>query len=418
MPGLLDYIATDPSQRAITAIGAGLLGVRRGQEGQAILGGLNAYDQALANQHRARVTDAQMQEQSLRMQQLQQQIADQEAARRFYGDRSQLMHPGTPAVVGNMDTAEAASPSTPRSSRDLAQRLMASGNPVLVQQGYAMLTKQDEPIKVGKDDRLLARDGNGGFRTLLDAAPDETRTTELAKLIGERDKFPPGHPIRAIYDNQIRKISTHAPATNVTVGLQAPYAGQDSQGNPIVVQPANRPGVAPQVLTGPDGKPIQPLANKKADLSEAQAKATTLLGQMVSASKELEKAGGDQAGAIEQFNVMASGTPIRALASERGGRRRQAQDQWAEAFLRFKTGAATTEAEIARNVATFFPQIGNGPEVIAQKRRARKQAENDMRIAAGRGTTQIDARTDASADGQAATMRFNPATGKLERVQQ
>jgi hypothetical protein len=63
----------------------------------------------------------------------------------------------------------------------------------------------------------------------------------------------------------------------------------------------------------------------------------------------------------------------------------QAQDQWSEAYLRFKTGAAATEPEVTRNNRTFFPVFGDKPDQIAQKALAREQAERDIGIVAGRG---------------------------------
>lgn len=67
----------------------------------------------------------------------------------------------------------------------------------------------------------------------------------------------------------------------------------------------------------------------------------------------------------------------------------QAQRQWAESFLRAKTGAAATQPEVEGNIRTFFPVVGDTPEVINSKAAARAQAEQDMQIVAGRGASQI-----------------------------
>jgi hypothetical protein len=76
------------------------------------------------------------------------------------------------------------------------------------------------------------------------------------------------------------------------------------------------------------------------------------------------------------------------LISENAQRAKQAQSQWAESFLRFKTGAASTPAEVASNIATFFPQLGDKPETIAQKKRMRERAENDIAFASGNALSQ------------------------------
>ena len=63
---------------------------------------------------------------------------------------------------------------------------------------------------------------------------------------------------------------------------------------------------------------------------------------------------------------------------------RQAADQWSEAYLRVKTGAAATPGEVELNNRTFFPVFGDSKATIEQKARMRAQAEKDMGIIAGR----------------------------------
>ncbi len=121
-------------------------------------------------------------------------------------------------------------------------------------------------------------------------------------------------------------------------------------------------------------------------LTESQAKATAFLGQMRATSETLKQIAPDQSNWWEQANVGMASTPgANIFASDKGQQIRQAQEQWAEAFLRFKTGAAATEAEVKRNVRTYFPQFGDRPEVIEQKARMREQAEADIALVAGKG---------------------------------
>lgn len=66
-----------------------------------------------------------------------------------------------------------------------------------------------------------------------------------------------------------------AGASSVNVGLQNPVQALGPDGSPIYVQPANKPGAAPQVLTGPNGTPLRPPLNdaeKKAQQKIADAK--------------------------------------------------------------------------------------------------------------------------------------------------
>ncbi len=124
------------------------------------------------------------------------------------------------------------------------------------------------------------------------------------------------------------------------------------------------------------------------DLTEAQGKASAFQSQMVSASnavKSLEAGGFDPTSFKSQTAVKLAGGTANPLVPVTAQQYKQAQDQWSEAYLRFKTGAAATEPEVTRNNRTFFPVFGDKPDQIAQKALAREQAERDIGIAAGRG---------------------------------
>jgi hypothetical protein len=127
---------------------------------------------------------------------------------------------------------------------------------------------------------------------------------------------------------------------------------------------------------------------------------------MQSASREysqIEKEGFAPGAASSQAQVEIAGTPLRALANPLAQRTQQSQEQWAEAYLRFKTGAAATPAERKNNINTYFPKIGEtDPKVIEQKARMRKQAEEDVLKAAKQPSsirqTQQPAQTRSKAD--------------------
>jgi hypothetical protein len=63
---------------------------------------------------------------------------------------------------------------------------------------------------------------------------------------------------------------------------------------------------------------------------------------------------------------------------------KQAADDWIRAKLRKESGAVIGEDEMRKEYETYFPQIGDGPEVIAQKAQARAIATGAMRTSAGR----------------------------------
>lgn len=124
------------------------------------------------------------------------------------------------------------------------------------------------------------------------------------------------------------------------------------------------------------------------DLTESQGKASAFQSQMVSASNAvntLEGQGFDPTSFKSQTAVKLAGGVANPAIPVAAQQYKQAQDQWSEAYLRFKTGAAATEPEVVRNNRTFFPVFGDKPDQIAQKAAAREQAERDIGIAAGRG---------------------------------
>lgn len=64
---------------------------------------------------------------------------------------------------------------------------------------------------------------------------------------------------------------------------------------------------------------------------------------------------------------------------------RQAQEDWVRAKLRKESGAAIGQDEMAREISAYFPEPGDRPENIAQKRQAREVANRAMVQSAGRG---------------------------------
>ena len=157
-------------------------------------------------------------------------------------------------------------------------------------------------------------------------------------------------------------------------------AQQDVNGNWIFVPKV--PGlpikdITGNIVTNPQIKPKQEKA-----ATESQAKAATFFSQMTSASdelKRLQQEGFDPSSTVSQTAVNLAGTPFRGLAGPQAQRARQIQEQWSESFLRIKTGAAATKDEIRKNIETFFPRFGEtDPSIIAQKERARVQAEQDV----------------------------------------
>jgi hypothetical protein len=226
--------------------------------------------------------------------------------------------------------------------------------------------------------------------------PKEEKPTEIMRLMADRDKFPHVSPQYQTLDAAIKKATTHPQGVSVSYG--SPVAGVDASGNQVFFQPAKgggQPSIVPGITPPKSDKP----------LTEAQAKAATFASQMAAAERELGGVKFDQTKLAPQLEVGLAAGAGNLLVGQEAQRVRQAQEQWAESYLRFKTGAATTRDEVNRNIRTFFPQPGDGPQVVEQKSRMRAQAQQDLEIAAT---------GKASGTTQPARRKYNPQTGKIE----
>lgn len=133
-------------------------------------------------------------------------------------------------------------------------------------------------------------------------------------------------------------------------------------------------------------------------LDEARAKATTInmptgeerkaslfQQQMQSASNVIGSLGPvDMTNKTNQLAFKSAGGVGNIAVDPKIQQYKQAADQWSEAFLRVKTGAAATPNEVELNNRTYFPVFGDDAATVKQKERMRKQAEQDMGIMAGR----------------------------------
>ncbi len=147
----------------------------------------------------------------------------------------------------------------------------------------------------------------------------------------------------------------------------------------------------------PDGSP-KPDPSKP---TEYQAKSAGFLGRMLQSENEYNAAPADSRDArtvtgqwLHEWAPRVENTlPVWA-----GGNspERQATDQAARNFisssLRQESGAAINETEFARQYEMFFPQPGDTPETLRQKERARRQAIEGFRVAAGPMAPQIESK--------------------------
>lgn len=141
--------------------------------------------------------------------------------------------------------------------------------------------------------------------------------------------------------------------------------------------------------TDVSGKPIA----GKSKLTEYEGKATNFGMQMANSAKEmkeLEDAGYNPASFKNQAGISSAGTKVgNIMVSKDTQRYRQAMDNFANAYIRFQSGANVPEQEIKRNLENLMPAIGDSEEKLAQKARARASALEGLRISAGSGAKKI-----------------------------
>jgi hypothetical protein len=126
---------------------------------------------------------------------------------------------------------------------------------------------------------------------------------------------------------------------------------------------------------------------KSEKLTEGMRNNAMYAQRMTAAEKLLEGASEQKPGVLE---TIAGSTPL--VGSELGANQFrsadrqkavQAQRDWVRAKLRKESGAAIGVDEMNQEIATYFPQIGDSAEVIAQKKIAREQATQGLIQSAG-----------------------------------
>lgn len=90
----------------------------------------------------------------------------------------------------------------------------------------------------------------------------------------------------------------------------------------------------------------------------------------------------------EGFDAASVGTTIQNIVpnimrSPEVQTYRAARDNWVAAVLRKESGAAISKSEYENAYRQYFPQMGDAPDIIKQKRYLRQLAENNMRLAVG-----------------------------------
>ena len=136
--------------------------------------------------------------------------------------------------------------------------------------------------------------------------------------------------------------------------------------------------IYPPSPTNPQGS-VVPLPGFQKPLNDVQAKAQLFGTRMQEADKVLSTLSSEG----KNYSTPLANTPfiggvVNPLNSEQGQMLDQAKRDFINAVLRRESGAAIAESEFDNANKQYFPQIGDGPAVIAQKARNRQLAVNGV----------------------------------------
>ena len=131
------------------------------------------------------------------------------------------------------------------------------------------------------------------------------------------------------------------------------------------------------------------------NITEGERNAGGYAARMVEASKLLDQFEGRgrstyKTDALGGVPLVGRALQTSAMSAEQQ-QYRQAQEDWVRAKLRKESGAAIGQDEMTREISAYFPEPGDRPENIAQKRQARDVANRAMVQSAGRGAPKAEA---------------------------
>lgn len=272
--------------------------------------------------------------------------------------------------------------------------------------GGKVVTIQDNPMLPGYGQPIAGMDINK-TATISDITAQGQLNLAQQKFAWE--KANPGFELKEAEDGSIVGVNKRTlQAVPVTLGTAAPTAAAPVAG-------AGMPGARVPAIPGmtsvldqqaPTAAPVAgvPLMGKGTAMTEAQSNAAMFGGAMSQAQntiKQLEKSGtvknavvpglltglaqmvpfgvGEGISNVIQSTFNADPTGLIGPNADQQ-KLAQAQLAFATAYLRKTSGAAFGASEVANTIKEFFPLVGEGEKVIAQKAAARDRAIEGMKM--------------------------------------
>ena len=238
--------------------------------------------------------------------------------------------------------------------------------------------------------------------TIKDIDEEIKRLTEtnspLAKLIADRDKYPPGDPRRKPFDAAIEK-ETQITDRTITIGNRV----LDAKTMKVLYTAPDAPPAAIAEWTAFQAMPknqqdsfLRLQAAKRPSTTinlpnEGERKAATLANRLNFSVDQINQAiGVDPTAAMPNTSVEIARFLSRSemIPNQMTSAQRQivesAQLDILDAALTLGTGAAYTQAQLEGYRKSYFPQIGDKPENVTAKRARLQNILRSAEIASGR----------------------------------
>lgn len=138
-------------------------------------------------------------------------------------------------------------------------------------------------------------------------------------------------------------------------------------------------------FTTPDGSTVQ-IGGSTPKFTELQSKQVAFAQRMKGASEvinKLEAEGYGEPGLKDAVAREIQNPLGNYLVSDTGKKYTAAAREWISGVLRLDSGAAVPEEEFWRYFQTYFPQAGDPPEVVEQKRDMRANVEQAINMGSG-----------------------------------
>jgi hypothetical protein len=293
---------------------------------------------------------------------------------RFIEQTSPEAAPAPDMTLSQGDSPVMAPQTTPAQMRQRLIQGLASGNPIIEQYAQTMLAQKPEreeygttPVQ-GADGRYYLVSKSGNLRQTDVSAP-AAKPESVPSAVKEYN-FAVQQGFKGTFTDYQQQMG-RAGATNVTTSYGAPVAGVDENGKPVYFQPSKEGG-KPAIIPGvrPEGKPP----------NEQQAHAAGFARRLMEANANLESAAYSPTISKQALSAMPFTNTFLEDAQQRA---EQAQREFINAQLRRESGAAIGQSEFDNAQKQYFPQPGDKPAVLEQKRKARQTAIENMRSAAG-----------------------------------